>query len=69
MGDYYKAGLLSEEAVAAAPEVAIFHYHLGMIYKAQNRNDKAKASLTKAIELAKNDFDGLSEAKELVKTL
>ena len=56
-GDYTAATPLLEDAVKALPNIAIDHYHLGMVYIAVGENVKALAELKKASELAPNDSE------------
>jgi cellulose synthase operon protein C len=50
-GDYASAASLCEEAAAAMPDQAAVRYHLGLIYAAAGRPDKASNELKKALEL------------------
>jgi Flp pilus assembly protein TadD len=67
-GDYQTAVSLSEAAVAALPDQAAVHYHLGMSYIAIGEPTKASVQLKKALELAPNNQlteiirDGLKKA-------
>lgn len=54
-GDYQTAVSLSEAAVAALPDQAAVHYHLGMSYIAIGEPTKASVQLKKALELAPNN--------------
>jgi Flp pilus assembly protein TadD len=67
-GDYPNAVVYLEKTVAAAGEVPMLRYHLGMAYAALKKNDKAKAELTKAVE-SKNPYPGLEEARAALKRL
>ena len=66
-GDYAKSIEILESVVNVAPEVPIFQYHLGMAYAKAGAPDKAKASLTKALELG--DFAGADDARNTLKQL
>jgi tetratricopeptide (TPR) repeat protein len=63
-GDYAKAVEVLEGVVNAAPQVPIFHYHLGMAYAKAGDKPKARTALSKALDLG--DFP---EAEEARKTL
>jgi tetratricopeptide (TPR) repeat protein len=52
-----------ERAVAAAGEVPLLRYHLGMAYLANNNPAGAKQELERAVRSADADFPGLAEAK------
>ncbi len=60
---YERAVVILEQAVQAAPEQAIFNYHLGMAYQAQGNKDKAKAALQKAVA-GKTEYPGKQQAME-----
>ena len=66
-GDYAKAVEILEGVVNAAPQVPIFHYHLGMAYAKAGDKAKAKAALAKAIELG--DFAEAEEARKVLAEL
>jgi tetratricopeptide (TPR) repeat protein len=51
-GDYSSAIPLLEEAVTALPNRAVVHYHLGMVYIATNKLDKAAEQLNAALNQA-----------------
>ncbi len=53
-GNIGKALEFVNRAVALAPDAAELHYHLGMIYLADNNQLKAKEHLTKAVESEQN---------------
>ena len=61
--DYTNAVRYLERAVAAAGEVPILRYHLGMAYAANNNPFGAKQELGRAIEEAKTEFAGIEEAR------
>ena len=67
-GDYPNAIIYLEKTVAAASDVPMLRYHLGMAYAAVKKNDKAKAELTKAVD-SKNTYPGLEEARAALKRL
>ncbi|KJC53631.1 hypothetical protein UP10_41770 [Bradyrhizobium sp. LTSPM299] len=54
-GDYQTAVSLSKAAVAALPDQAAVHYHLGMSYIAIGEPTKASEQLKEALELAPNN--------------
>ena len=66
-GDYVKAVEVLEGVVNTNPKAAIFQYHLGMAYAKTGDKVKAKAALTKALELG--DFPGADEAREVLGSL
>lgn len=66
-GDYAKAVEVLEGVVNAEPKAAIFQYHLGMAYAKAGDKVKAKAVLTKALELG--DFAGKDEARQALDNL
>lgn len=61
-GEYAKAVEVLEGVVNAAPKVPVFHYHLGMAYAKAGDKAKAKAALSKALELG--DFAEAEEARK-----
>ncbi len=67
-GDYEKALKNLLKALELNPDIAVSHYHLGMVYLKRGDKLAAKDSLQKAVN-KKEDFDGLAEAKETLKTL
>jgi cellulose synthase operon protein C len=57
-------------AIEKAPEYAVFHYHLGKVYLAEQNKTEAKKSFEKALKFAKsNNQDYVNEIKELLKTI
>ena len=70
-GDVNKALPVLKRVVAAAPEVAVFRYHLGAAYQQAADPASAKAELAHALELAKKqgDFVGIDQARALLKDL
>ena len=70
-GDANKALPVLKRVVAAAPEVAVFRYHLGAAYQQAADPAAAKAELARALELAKKqgDFVGIDQARSLLKDL
>ncbi|MCX7047419.1 MAG: rhomboid family intramembrane serine protease [Candidatus Sumerlaeota bacterium] len=73
---YFKKGLLQEalmdllEAAALTrPPSAEIYYHIGALFAAlKNRHGDARTYLDRALDL-KQDFDGISEAKRLLKAI
>lgn len=61
-GDYAKAVEVLEDVVNAAPGVPVFQYHLGMAYAKAGDKAKAKAALSKAVELG--DFAEAEDARK-----
>lgn len=57
----YRAGKTAEavgpleKATALMPDVAVFHYHLGMVYASRGNKDGARRELQKSLELAKRE--------------
>jgi len=60
-----------KRVIAAAPEVAVFHYHLGVAYYQASDRASARAELEQALELAKKqgDFVGIEQARSLLKEI
>jgi tetratricopeptide (TPR) repeat protein len=67
-GNYEKAQNIISKVIEMAPNAFVSQYHLGMIYYKQNDNLHAKEALEKAIA-GKTPFDGIEEAKEVLKKL
>ena len=68
-GDYPAAVRYLEVAAAGAEKVAQLRYHLGMAYM-KNRNPiRAREELEAALDLAKNDFVGIEEARSALEEL
>lgn len=67
MGKAGEAVPLIEDAVKKLPDLAVFHYHLGMSYLATNKKDAAKKELEKALELGKRG--GFAEAEQAKEAL
>lgn len=71
---YYKSGDLDksvaflEQAVKAAPDIAIFRYHLGMAYYKKGNSAQAKLHLARAVTPNAN-FMGIDEARSVLKQL
>jgi len=71
----FKSGKAAEavevlkKVVAAAPDNAEFHYHLGEAYYAAGDKNAAKLALEKSLSLASKsgEFAGIKRAKELLK--
>ena len=69
LGQYEQSVALHKEVVDALPQVPIFHYHLGMAYRALGDREKAKAELEKAVELGQKNFNELEDAKAALANL
>ena len=54
-GNFDLAAKHLEDAARQLPQLAIVHYHLGMVYVAVDRKDEARALFAKAGDLAAND--------------
>lgn len=67
-GDLDKALPLQQKATENLKDSPVLQYHLGMIYLKKGESAKAREHLEKAVQ-AKNDFIGLQEAKDALKTL
>lgn len=67
-GAYPRAEALFREAADKLPTNAEVHYHLGMAQAKIGKNDDARASLTKSLELSA-DHPGAAEAKATLATL
>jgi tetratricopeptide (TPR) repeat protein len=61
-GDYARAVEILEPVVQAAPQVAVFQYHLGMAYAGAGDKAKARTHLAKALELG--NFAEADKARE-----
>ena len=70
-GDINKALPVLKRVVTAAPEVAIYRYHLGTAYFQSSDKARAKVELERALELAKKqgDFIGIEQARNLLKEI
>lgn len=66
-GNYEKSIEVLGAVVTASPNIAIFHYHLGMAYAKSGDKAKAKTHLAKALELG--DFLGAEEARTTLASL
>jgi tetratricopeptide (TPR) repeat protein len=67
-GDSKSAVPLLEQAVAALPDVALIHYHLGMAYAAAGQNSKAADEFKAALSKGANGDLGETVKNELKKT-
>lgn len=61
-GETDKAIPILEKVVSQSPQVAIFHYHLGMAYHKKGDLAAAKTHLTKAVA-GKGEYSGIEEAR------
>ncbi len=66
LGKSGDAVTLLRSAIQARPDVAVFHYHLGMAYQAEKQPRRARHELEQALQLAKSPFPGMDEAKRLL---
>jgi len=66
--EHSRAVPLLEKAVARAPQVASFHYHLGMALYKQGNAKMAKTHLQRAVDL-NAEFVGSREAREVLAKL
>jgi len=66
--DYEKSRQLLLKVIELNSDIAVSHYHLGMVYFKQGDKMRAKEDLQKAIN-KKEDFNGLAEAKETLNAL
>ena len=64
-GVYGLAADLLEEAIKKAPDNALFHYHLGMVYGKHNNPIQARAHLERSLKISPNS----SQASEIHKVL
>jgi tetratricopeptide (TPR) repeat protein len=67
--DYPQAVQFCERAVAAAGQVPLLRYHLGMAYLANKNPAGARQELQQAVTTTKADFPGLEEAKATLQRL
>jgi tetratricopeptide (TPR) repeat protein len=68
LGEYNQARDLLEKAAAAAPDTAIFNYHMGMVLYKSGDADAARMRLEKALA-GDEDFIGRDEAARTLKEL
>ena len=68
-GDFTNAVRHCEIAVAGAGQIPLLRYHLGMAYAAAQNPVGARQELTKAIEEAQSEFDGIDEARATLEKL
>ncbi len=70
LGNTKKALELLKPTVEARPDVAVFHYHLGMAYLRNGDHYIGRRELAKAVEMGQAaPFPGLQEAKRTLNTL
>jgi tetratricopeptide (TPR) repeat protein len=67
-GNYSEAVAMLEQVVAAAPEVDVFNYHLGMAYHKSGDNDKARDYLQQSLASEK-EFPGRDVAQKTLDEL
>lgn len=66
-GDTGRAIEILKPVVESAPDVGVFHYHLGMAMMKKGESAAAREHLTKAVELG--GFEGLEQAREALANL
>ncbi len=64
-GEFDRAQPILEKAVGKAPKIAIFQYHLGMLFYKKGDMKSAKTHLEQAVS-AKTTFPGIEEAKGIL---
>jgi len=69
LGNHSEAVILLEQAVAAAGQVPVLRYHLGMAYLAVDNKFGAQEELGIAVNSAKSDFTGIETAREALAEL
>ena len=67
-GEYSQARDLLEKAVAAAPDTAIFNYHMGMVLYKSGEKNAARQVLEKALA-GDEPFVGRDVAEQTLKEL
>jgi tetratricopeptide (TPR) repeat protein len=67
-GDLQMAAKTIGRAIAARPQVAVFHYHLGIVQSELGRKAEAEASLKRALELDPK-FRGADDAQQRLQKL
>ncbi len=68
LGKSGDAVTLLRSAIQARPDVAVFHYHLGMAYLAEKQPRRARQELEQALQLAESPFPGMDEARRVLAT-
>ena len=69
LGNYKEAVSYLEQAVAAAGQVPVLRYHLGMAYLALDNKAGAQEELNIAVSKATSDFTGIEEARSTLEKL
>ena len=69
LGNYKEALPYLEQAVAAAGQVPVLRYHLGMAYLALDNKARAQEELNIAVSKATSDFTGIEEARSALENL
>jgi tetratricopeptide (TPR) repeat protein len=70
LGNVEEGVALIEDAARELPEQLMFRYHLGMSYRALNKNEQARKELEKVLELSQaNNFYGVERVREVLETL
>jgi Tfp pilus assembly protein PilF len=67
-GVYGSAADLMKEAIHTSPDVATFHYHLGMIYDKMDEKAHAREELQRALKLSP-DSEHAPEIKQVLSAL
>jgi len=67
-GDLGHAAEVLEKAAARKPPDAVIHYHLGVVYSEQQRNEQALTALRKALEID-SGFSAARDAKRRIDAL
>jgi tetratricopeptide (TPR) repeat protein len=69
LGDYQKAQRLLERSVELEPNFAVLRYHLGMTYRAQNKEQLSIEQLRAATEVPEIEYLGREEAEQALAEL
>ncbi len=69
LGNYKEALPYLKQAVAAAGQVPVLRYHLGMAYLALDNKARAQEELNIAVSKATSDFTGIEEARSTLENL
>ena len=65
LGEYDEAARVLSAVVEQAPDVAVFNYHLGMVYYRQGDNRAAKELLARAVGDGES-YHGVDEARRVL---
>ena len=69
LGNYTEATTMLQKVVNSLPNVAVFHFHLGMSLLAEGKTDMAKTELEKAIAITDHTFVDKTIAENALKNL